>query len=642
MVQFGWGRSGVSYGPFERENGLALSVFMLNGHNTSNIEPFTDSVPKRIWRWALGTTSERQSKRVLVPRLFRWLLSDHPRRFPRKLRWWRYLRAHPELMDENLAIGWFAQEQRSPSLPSGNTFIMHGIGTGNGELWAEVGGVPLPTISGVQNVPIAYVIVLREQGAAYYAASLPNAYGFSALPQLRPLAIDPARDESSVYAGIYQSVLGQIGFRVDSRVYATRIAALGGPYTQWYGTAHAADALVSARPLAAAEAEIGGRWQVLSGQLDVTPQGAVGKAALNRAILTPAEPSGLVHFLVETGSTVDGSVSALFRADSEGNGFQLQFSGTDVQFSSLDRGSAVVLAASERDKLAPNTVHAIQVLDDGSAIALFLDGQLLFERRFAETRLADAVGVGFELGGVGITVRHFEAHPRTVMLPSALSAALFWHRCGDQAVATEQFEGAARPLEGKTTSTGGRQWQRTIGSGWFDLTGEGAMKVRASTEQPNPGRTAYTIAWQSPDFAEIGVDITLPGVGRGNGDGSRAGLIFYQDDDNYIVVSVYVSDLYDGYSVSSFFTLNGFEDVYDAVWTNIDRHIAWGTSFRLQVAFDGAQYLVHLNDEAVLYRALTDVYPAYQPLRINRVGLVANWEWGDDTGSVLRNFSAKG
>ncbi len=642
LIQAGWGRSGVSYGPFARENGLALSVFMLNGHNTSNIEPFTDSLPKRVWRWLLGTTSEYESKRVVARRLLRWLLSDHPQRFPRKLRWWRHLRTNPPLIDENLAIGWFAQEQLSSSLPTGNAFIMHGIGSGNGELWAEVGGVPLTAISGVQNIPIAYVIVLREQGAAYYAASLPNAFGLSAAPQLRPLAIDPSRSDSPVFAGIYQSVLGQIGFRVDSRVYATRIAALGGAYAQWYGTAHAADALISTRLLAESESEIGGRWQILSGLLEGTPQGAVGKAAINRAILTPAEPSGLIHFVVETGSAFAGSVSALFRVADDDNVLRLQFSGAGVQLSYLSQGSAVILAASERDGLAPNAVHAIQILDDGSELALYLDGHLLFNHRVAETRLATASGVGFELAGAGVFLRNFEAHPRTVTLPAALAASLFWNRAGEQVVAAEQFAGDARPLDGKTTSSGALQWQRTLGVGRFDLTGEQSAKVRASADQPNPGRTAYTIAWQSVDFADLGVDIGLPGIERGQGDGSRAGLIFYQDDDNYIVVSVYVSDLYAGNSVSSFFMLNGFEDVYDAVWTNVDRHIAWGTTFRLEVAFDGAQYLVHLNHEPVLYRALTDVYPSCQSLRINRVGVVANWEWGDDTGSILRNFVAKG
>ena len=51
--------------------------------------------------------------------------------------------------------------------------------------------------------------------------------------------------------------------------------------------------------------------------------------------------------------------------------------------------------------------------------------------------------------------------------------------------------------------------------------------------------------------------------------------------------------------------------------------------------------MVYLNDEPVLYRALTDVYPECQPLRIHAVGIAANWEFGDDTGSRFDHFVAR-
>ena len=38
LVNPGWGRAGIVYGPYARVPGLALSVFMLNGHNTSPIK----------------------------------------------------------------------------------------------------------------------------------------------------------------------------------------------------------------------------------------------------------------------------------------------------------------------------------------------------------------------------------------------------------------------------------------------------------------------------------------------------------------------------------------------------------------------------------------------------------------------------
>ena len=57
--------------------------------------------------------------------------------------------------------------------------------------------------------------------------------------------------------------------------------------------------------------------------------------------------------------------------------------------------------------------------------------------------------------------------------------------------------------------------------------------------------------------------------------------------------------------------------------------------------FDGLHYRAYVDGEAVLYRAMTDIYPNFQPLRIQQVGLAANWEWGNDTGSRFTRFEAK-
>ena len=50
--------------------------------------------------------------------------------------------------------------------------------------------------------------------------------------------------------------------------------------------------------------------------------------------------------------------------------------------------------------------------------------------------------------------------------------------------------------------------------------------------------------------------------------------------------------------------------------------------------------MVQVNQQTVLYRALTDVDPWVDALNINRLGIVANWEWGNDTGSGFGNFIA--
>ena len=140
---------------------------------------------------------------------------------------------------------------------------------------------------------------------------------------------------------------------------------------------------------------------------------------------------------------------------------------------------------------------------------------------------------------------------------------------------------------------------------------------------------------------ELEIDVLPPGSGRDQGHRGRAGVVFWQDDDNALVVATWLDDHYSGASISSFFLFDGYEDLYDAIWTNVGDRITWGTPYRLRVAFDGLLFTASVDDELVLYRRLTDVHPGQQALQINRVGIVANWEWGTDTGSTFRRFTAR-
>jgi hypothetical protein len=142
-------------------------------------------------------------------------------------------------------------------------------------------------------------------------------------------------------------------------------------------------------------------------------------------------------------------------------------------------------------------------------------------------------------------------------------------------------------------------------------------------------------------MADVQVEVTPPGTRRHQGHRGRGGILFWQDPDNYIILSIYLDDCIETASLASFFLLNGFEDVYDAVWSNLGARVQWGERFTLRVVFDGQRFVGHVNGEPVLYRALEDVYPGAARLSINRVGIVANWEWGDDTGTVFQDFVAK-
>lgn len=648
LTKPGWGRAGLAYGPFARQNGLAFGVCMLNGHNTSQTGHLTQSVPRRLARWALGSETES-----LAQRLWRWSRNGHKRILLRQVRRWiwsnRLYRDEGLGLNENLAVGWFPQAVPSDPIAAGNGFIVHARGPENGELWARVGAQPQPVIRSLQNVPVTFVIILREQGAAYYAASLPNAHGLPAYPHLRPLAIDPFANDGQVYAGLHQSVLGQIGFRVDTRVYGAQVAQIAELAT-WFGAAHAADLLTGSGALDEAEAAAGGRWRTLGGSYARTTHGARATGTNNLAVLDPQAPSGLVHAIVHP-SDARMSTSLVWRFQDEANFWRLHISATAVRLMVQQEGAWENIAADSAPPLVPAADNSVQIMDDGETFGVYMNGRLLFDTWFTDRRLQAASGVGLYNPEIGtaVYVRRFEAHPRHIPMPAAFQLPAAWTpdtRGASQekqyVVVHDTFSGAAGDLSGHAAGEGNLVWQRDLGTGQIKLTGASAARVTASAWQPNPGRTIYTLPWRDADYADLAVTITPPGTARGQWENGRGGLTFWQDVDNYILISTWLDDTYAGASISSFFQLRGFEDIYDAVWTNVGDRIRWGEAYNLRVAFNGMRYIAYVNQEPVLYRALSDVYPTTARLQIRRVGIVANWEWGNDTGSTFHHFTAQG
>lgn len=628
----GWQRAGLAYGPFARRAGRALAVFMLNGHNTAQAENLTETFRSRVGRWRRGPETSGQ-----VRRLLEWLSSNRKMRVLRQMRWWFRTRigaAPVPRLDENLAIGWFPSEVPADPLREGHGLVMHATGAENGELWARVGSEMLPAVRGVQNLQIYYVVVLREHGAAYYVASVPAANGLGLYPNLRPVAIDAHGSEPVLHGGIFQSTLGQIGFRLDTRIYGVRVADVP-EWTPWYGTAHAADRLGAGEIVSGAMAEIGGTWQCC------VPSGSNARAEGEgyRAVLRPATPSGLVHVVIEPGADAPWAVGLVWRYLDENNHWAVTVGPAGAELIACVDGRRSTVARDERSPVA-GRVQSLQVVDEGHRFSVFLQGHLLFGKRFADDWLQAATGVGVDRRQEG-RLRAFEAHPRECRLPQALDQGSPWSRTGLRTVVTEDFEGPARDLSGKQTSTGGKTWEQLLGSGRIDVTGDGSARVRATVARPSPGRHACAVDWDYPEFADLEVEITPPGSERGQGENGRSGFILWQDPDNYVVLNIWCADGYPGASTSTFFRLDGCEDLYDAIWSNVGDKIRWGRSMRLRIVFDGMHYTVFVGDEPVLYRALTDVYADAKRLQIRRVGLLSNWEWGTDTGSEFRRFRAR-
>jgi hypothetical protein len=625
LVRPGWGRQGVSYGPFRREAGLTLLVSVTNGHNTSQGSRLPDDFARRIWRWLRGpgidpwprrlvALMRSPRKRLTLRRFFWWALSTS----------WTYRGPN---IDENLAVGWFSSEAPPDPVADGCGFIVHAAEGENGELWARVGKHCLSAFRRLKNIHMYYIVVLREQGAVCYAAADQPAHGVAAFPMMRPIAIDAFNRDSQLFAGVHQAAFGQIGFRVDTRVQAVHVGRIP-EFSAPFGTAHAADS--GGAKSAGQVATIGGRWRIVQDD----EHGRL-------AVLDPKRRSGLIHATFEVRSASD-TAGLVWRFSDKLDFWLLKLSGFGSALIHVQEGRETVVAVNAAHALHEGSLHSIQILDWDGQARCFLDGTHLFDAPREPDSMAAGTGVGLWRSPDGEPQWHsFEAHPREVPISLISPLEVAWNKAGTNLVYADHFAGTAGALEERASEVGGAGWERTLGTGSIDVDGSGSARVRASVDKPNPGRTFFSLPWDLPEFADLEVAIQPPGERRGQDQRCRGGLVFWQDSENYVAVTTWLDDVYDGASISVFIKRLGFEELYDAVWTNVADKVVWGKRFLMRVAFDGNRFAIFIDDELVMQRCLTDIYPEDPALRILRVGLAVNWEWGDDTGSTFTSFKAR-
>ena len=609
LTRPGWGREGIAYGPFDREPGLAFAAHVLNGHNSSQTFYDPETTRQRIRRIISGA---RRGK---------------------------FVRPHHY---ENLAVGFVPSETPKNPLADAHSFVMHAACGDNGELWVSHRSKPSRVALGLLNVPFVYVVVLRQDGAAFYTSSVEGATGAAAYPALRPMGIDVNPVDGPLYAEVQQRILGEVGYRVDTRVYGTKVARISA-WSSWYGTAHAADRMMGSGLLDHTETETGQTWSAMEGQ-GVLERSAGGARPVNgetagAAQLDTGERAGLVHARTTLAGR-SGSVELWWRVDARSALIaRVTTAGTSIVSRDLD-GCDLLIADDPTIKLTEGEPQTLSVLDDGTTVAVHVDGRLVGDEWWNVGDRPDPTsGAVAVIVNGHVTIRDLEAHPREIPMAEALDCGTPWAPDPSVPHFEERFDAVAEDLHSTSTPSGGREWARDVGIGRIELLGAGA-RVRADRANPNPDRTIFTVDWDHPDYAELGLDMTLPGTARGEGHDGRCGVLFWQDPDNYLVVNLFQDDAFDGTSVSTFYHLGGHEDMYDAVWTLVPG-VAFGKRCQVKAAFDGSRFEATINGEPALTRALTDIYPNTPDLTINRVGIVVNREWGDDTGTLLHSFTAR-
>lgn len=638
LVTPGWGREGISYGPFKREPGLTFAISMTNGHNASQGSAYFESFPKRVARWMVGPNADS-----VFLRAFEWVRGPRKSGTLRRLRWWSAIspRAykHP-FFNQNLLVGWLTNVTPNSLDDDGSYFVMNSAEENNGELWANVCGQFLAAIRNVKNIRLVFLVTLREKGAVYYVSAIDGSQGFGSYPYMRPLAIDPYGSDPSLYAAVHQCALGQIGWRSETLIHdlqVTQCSSLASPF----GTAHVSDNML--RSYNQTAPRISPEWRIEAGELLRTEFGASAKTD-GKTLVTndPGFASGLLHALI-TLNDGDAEVGLVWRMTDAANYGVLSVSRNGCKLQKIENGVVSIVSETGEHSLTVKTEHSLQIIDGFGQIGCYLDGELLFEVPFDDIDFADGTGVGFLFNGPAQSskVRNFEAHPREVELPIRMSSPSFKRREGEQILLADKFLGDVAELGGRKPDVGESHWERTLGRGHFVLTGGEGLRVTGTSHKPHPNRTLYTLRWSHDRFCDLEVSVIPPGCGSGEEQRTRAGIVFWQDPRNYLTISPWQNDSYPGSSISVFPKRHGFEELYDAVWTNVGDAISWARPFNLRCQFDGDEFLILLNGEPIMERALSDLYPTDPPLSIKRVGLATNWEWGNDTGSVYRNFIAR-
>ena len=621
-------------------------MVVLNGHNASeNTDPWP-SLGRFLLQWARGTQVDSVLARMMARH--RYGGRDTVRR---RLAGWRHSREAARrgaTQAENLAVGFFGAASPRDAAAGGPAFVVRSTGPTNATI--ETSSTPaIAVLEEAQNVPMQFIVILRESGVLYCLGSLPGTAHPSSAFVVRPVGIDATPVPSTLWAGVHQAVLGQVGWGVDTRVEDVRVARPSG-LSRWYTTADVA-VRHAGGVTTHCEAERGGPWMTW-------PLGADHRIAVLEA---PTE-SGLTHasvFLAQAEQQVALLVRGHRSNDGATSGWLIVASATGVAAQSWSAGARTTSHLSVVS-LPIAQEATLQIVDDGRRLSVVIDGRLALGP-FDAGASGRAVGIRTVNNALDGAVRALEAHPSTLQLPQELLADLPPVPCGQSLVYRDDFTlGDSLARDGKPeagTALAGRavgndRWEHTIGSTPFLLDGGGALVQPVVAPRggltgkgqalfrPEEHRNAFTLRWPDPALADATVRLIAPGTGAGQGQRGRGGLIFRQDRDHHLIVNTWIDDEYGGTSVSSFLRIGGFEDVYDAVWTNVGRRITWGKPYDLRVGFDGTCYVVSVDGEPVLYRRITDIVPSAKPLRIERIGIVSNWEFGDDTGSRFVEFRA--
>jgi hypothetical protein len=602
-----------------------------------------------------------------------------------------------DVQEENsLVFGGFDSPNPTTPMVGSNAILLRNFGQQSGTFdFGSKSGTMESGLPQFQTQLDGYVI-LRERGAVYVVDGLAGGY-YAAPPQASIIGLDQSLTSPQLYPGVHSA----------NQVYAHRIHHFQvrdiPQWQNWYATAHAADRLTGGPP---GTAEVGGTWTT-TGNFSSTPNGVTADAGGAMAILDPGAPSQVLGLTVTTGNNPQG-VGIIFRASKNGgvytDYYELFISSSEYKLVRVSGATRTEIATgTEQASLLPkNATVYLQVIDSGLKDTRYSAGgriRLLMNEKEVlsveaprpdfsnadNNNSANFTGVGFRIdaGSAGETaVSYFEAHPRTIVLPSDLllpeqEAPL--EDTGSVVVASDDFSGGYANLAGRKTPVGGLTWEKKASRNENEyLVTDGVGHVTVFPRAQDSSRSSLLLyglplPGQYRNFVSLEATIIPAGQGvlraedavlevgqrrcSGFDENSpsknnrlRAGLFLWQDRENYILLRGFMDNSQSDASEVEWQIPERPDYAPVARRTNLGVRWCHGLPTTLRLSFDGERITLWVKGavgegdadtkfEPVQTLRWSDLFPNRPVFSINMVGLYYS---EDDTGATIDNFKVLG
>jgi hypothetical protein len=574
----GWGRTAISYSSggtgFTRQNGLAF-----------------------LWRFRLGDT---QGLTQLATRM---------------------------------AVGVFNTSNPN-ALTAGQSLVISDNATQASSISLARTASLRESLSRIKHVPLYVLGVVRAEGMVFYVSSLSGVPGIPAWPNMRPIGAVEFDTFSPVYP-----VYTRFGTNKSDWLYALEAEVLSNA-TSWYGLATHANNFIT-NPLAHdGPLQHGGTWKVVDGGAFLHDSNGIGadQNGWNRAFFQAAAPVGLLKVKLSTGSSpgrfgIWNRVAFSGATPTPTNSWYYDHQpGTQHRVIKVVSGTETILGNTGAYLVSANTSYTFQVLDDGERMRYYMnDIEVGVSQGNLDSTHVANLGVGIGLAVASTTrIQNIEVHPRTQELPITLRSTAPHQPTGSTLVASDSFDGSAGHLAGQTTPVGGFTWTQRLNTRTLNKNGSGSLITASGT-----GHGAYTIPWSSPSFADLRI-VATPAASTSTI--NLTAVIFYQDADNYVDVTLYRSSEQPGNGeLEAFVVRNGGAGI-NIARTAMGSEIVWGQPHTLRATFDGNEVVCYLGSEPIISFSLRQENMSYGPLSINHVGVYIR---GSDSGaSSIQSFEA--